>query len=364
VDGAACHPAGDLFDWGQCREAGVNFANKELGEADEGSIEWLCDRHGLGRASQLRAIQPSRLAAYAFPRTPDIPTLALCTDLIAWLFLFDDEFADGRCRRDPETLAAIHRQFGGVLHAHTVPPGAAMPRSTPWVTSLGELLGRFDEVAPRSWTTRLRRSIGDYFRGCEAECRVRAEGRWPASSEYLAFRDGSIGVYPMLDLIEFSSGVYFDASTEVQGLANCRRFAALALAVTNDIYSSKKESKESDSFNAVAVLEREYSVSRAIALDMAERLHELLRDACASSVAQAKGQHEVPALVSFEQGFRDWCEGNLRWSTECPRYNAPKIANDAAPAMRSTIPPAPSKSGISELRPRSRARKRQPVKQR
>jgi hypothetical protein len=336
----------------------VDFTSGALGQTDENAIEWLCVRHGLGRAEVLRAIQPSRLAAYAFPRIRAVRTLELCTDLIAWLFLFDDAFADGECRHDPGALATIHRQFGGVLHSHSVPPGAAPPRSNAWVTSLGELLARFDAVAPRSWTSRLRGSIGDYFRGCETECRVRAEGRWPSSSEYLAYRDGSIGVYPMLDLIEFSSGVYFDASTPVQGLSNCRRFAALALAVTNDIYSSKKESEESDSFNAVAVLQREYSVSRAIALDMAERLHELLRDACANSVAQAKEQHDAPALVSFEQGFTDWCSGNLRWSAECPRYNAPKIANDASPALRRTVPPAPANLGPSEAGPRPPSKER------
>jgi hypothetical protein len=197
------------------------------------------------------------------------------------------------------------------------------------VTSLGELLGRFDRAAPRAWTARLRKSIADYFRGCEAECNVRAQGRWPKSSEYLAFRDGSIGVYPMLDLIEFSSGIYFDPGTPVEGLSNCRRFAALALAVTNDIHSSRKESEESASFNAVAVLEREYSVSRSIALEMAQRLHVLLRDACVSSIAQARAEHDESALQSFSQGFADWCEGNLRWSAECPRYNAAALANDA-----------------------------------
>lgn len=319
----------------------MELAEVQLRKVDEASVAWLCGRRGLGRADQLRDIQPSRLAAYAFPRIPDEPTLALCTDLIAWLFLFDDEFADGECRRDPEALGAIHRQFGGVLHAHTRPPGPPLPRSSAWVNSLGELLGRFDAVAPRSWTRRLRGSISDYFRGCEAECRMRAKGRWPSSSEYLSFRDCSIGVYPMLDLIEFSSGVYFDADTDVQALANCRRFAALALAVTNDIYSSKKESAESESFNAVAVLEREYSVSRDIALEMAERLHALLRDACASSVAQAKARFRTPALESFEQGFADWCAGNLRWSTECPRYNAPALANDATAAYRRSLPPGP-----------------------
>lgn len=336
----------------------MNFTKTELGKADEGAIDWLCERHGLGCAQQLRDIQPGKLAAYAFPRIPDVSTLKLCTDLIAWLFLFDDAFADGTCRKDPEGLAAIHRQFRGILHSHSRPPGPVPRRAGPWVASLGELLTRFDAAAPRAWTLRLRKSIADYFRGCEAECEARTERRWPTSSEYLAFRDGSIGVYPMLDLIEFSSGIYFEASTSLEGLSNCRRFAALALAVTNDIHSSRKESTENDSFNAVAVLEREYGVSRVIALEMAQRLHELLRDACANSVAQAKAQHDVPALWSFEQGFEDWCNGNVRWSAECPRYNAAVLANDAELAYRRTTPAPPAPRDARGPRGRRAARRR------
>jgi 5-epi-alpha-selinene synthase len=224
----------------QCRENGVEFAKTVLGKADERSIDWLCTQHGLGRAEQIREIQPSKLAAYAFPRIANTATLQLCTDLITWLFLFDDEFADGDHRQDPKGLATIHRQFGGVLHAHTRPPGPVPRRASPWVTSLGELLGRFDAVAPRSWTARLRVSIADYFRGCEAECGVRAERRWPTSSEYLAFRDGSIGVYPMLDLIEFSSEVYFDAAIPVEGLSKGRCLGDWPLADTNQTHRPQK----------------------------------------------------------------------------------------------------------------------------
>lgn len=297
-----------------------------LDVVDEECISWL-RTHGVavGDGSSLRAIQSSRLAAYTFPRTLDRERLRLSTDLIAWLFIFDDAFAEGELRLEPRRLAECHARFAGVLAG-----GGARADADPWESSLADLLARFAKVAPREWLTRLRQSILGYFRGCERECAYRAREVWPTLTEYLEYRDDSIGVYPMLDLIELTTGEYLEPDLlRGERLRDAKRLGNLAIAITNDIHSSKKEALEQDSFNAVAVIMRQYRVERSRALRMTHELQQTLRLTGERCLAALCEQYDSAALVSYRLGIAEWEVGNIEWSRACPRYNAARLANDA-----------------------------------
>jgi Terpene synthase family 2, C-terminal metal binding len=264
------------------------------------------------------AIQPARLAAYAFPRVVSSTHWQLCTDLIAWLFLFDDAFADGVYGRQPLALAREHARYFDLLAG-----ASPTTQSSPWHASLADLMRRFEAMAPSAWYTRLKGSILRYFSGCEEECTFREAHRWPTLHEYLGYRDGSIGVYPMLDLIEFSNEMYLShAELSLPAFEPLRRLSNLAIAVTNDIFSSAKESTEDDSFNAVGVLARERGLAQREALDQADALHRELRMRFEQAALRATSVSASPALANFVTGVEEWFDGNVRWSSECPRYNS------------------------------------------
>ena len=294
-----------------------------LDVVDEECIHWLT-RHGVavGDGSSLRAIQSSRLAAYTFPRTLDRERLRLSTDLIAWLFIFDDAFAEGELRREPRRLAECHARFDGVLAGD-----GARANADPWESSLEDLLARFANVAPREWLTRLRQSILGYFLGCERECTYRARDVWPTLTEYLEYRDDSIGVYPMLDLIELTTGQYLEPELlRCQRLRDAKRLGNLAIAITNDIHSSKKEALEQDSFNAVAVIMRQYRVERSRALRMTQpRASKHLRVLRAVGLVRVRGVGKQRLYALDARGLRpihEWVGGFERfWNESFDRLN-------------------------------------------
>ncbi len=128
----------------------------------------------------------------------------------------------------------------------------------------------------------------------------------------------------MLDLIEFSTATFLDDDEDlgVPALEPARRFAPLALAATNDIFSSRKESEEDESFNLVAVIEREHRLTRAQALLRTQELVGELQARFERAAIRINATRATLPLATFASGVRDWFLGNVRWSSECPRYNS------------------------------------------
>lgn len=284
---------------------------------DLATSDWLATAGVIDARSRkwLSRIQPAKLAAYAFPYAP-LDRLRLCSDLIAWLFLFDDAYADGTLAENPFQLRAQHARYNPLL-------GGALDAapSNPFGKSLAELLGRFGTLAPAEWVLRLGASIRLYLDGCELETSFRWKSHSPSLEAYLWYRDRSIGVYPMLDLVEFAANAYLTPAEAADPFVSAlRRAANLTMALTNDLHSSPKEAEEAESFNAVLVTQRQQSLT----LEQARQSVKALRDrfegetnhyvACVTEVAS-------PGLRALIKGIPIWEGGNRRWSSECPRYN-------------------------------------------
>lgn len=297
----------------------VFVQDRDTDALDRVTLQWL-DRFGVIRdtADQrtLLRIQPGKLAAYAFGYT-DAARVQLCSDLIAWLFAFDDRFADGLCRFDPEALARKHREYDPVLDLE------AIVVDEPFAASLQELYGRFLEHAPARWLRRLSASIRRYFRGCELETGFRDSGKTPTLEQYLGYRHGSIGVYPMLDLIELAQqAILPDALATSHLVEEGRRLSNLTLAVTNDLFSSRKESLEDESFNTVLVVARAEGLDFDAALARGVQVHDQLLQSYLDLEKRLLAD-ATPALKKLLEGIHVWFDGNRRWSSECPRYNHP-----------------------------------------
>jgi hypothetical protein len=206
----------------------------------------------------------------------------------------------------------------GVLNLeHDIAP------SDPFVSSLAELYGRLRALAPSQWLERLSRNIQDFFAGCETETRFREEHATPSVDEYLAYRDYSVGVYIVFDLVELTSDVFLDAELHAtSGVKDICRVANLVSALTNDIFSARKEAMEDATYNIISVLARQHALDLEAAVRVATELHARWLDEYhhqeRAIVAANAGSKQVRIYFA---GIRAWMHGNHLWSTEVPRYN-------------------------------------------
>lgn len=273
------------------------------GVIDERSRKWLS------------RIQPAKLAAYAFPYAP-LERLRLCSDLIAWLFLFDDAYADGTLAENPFQLRSQHARYDPLLSG-----ALESAPNNPFGKSLADMFRRFHGLAPASWVKRLGASIRLYLDGCELETSFRWKHTSPTLEAYLWYRDRSIGVYPMLDLVEFGANAYLSSAEAIDPFVLAlRRAANLTMALTNDLHSSPKEAEEAESFNAVLVTQRQQQLSFEAAKKSVEDLRARFEHETNHYVAVVQ-EMASPGLKALIDGIPLWEAGNRRWSSECPRYN-------------------------------------------
>jgi hypothetical protein len=284
---------------------------------DEETADWL-EKFRVVNAQTRRWIeltQPGKLAAYTFGHG-GFERTRLASDLIAWLFLFDDAYADGMHSTNVLALQREHRRYDALLKGDF----AAAPKNA-FGQSLADLLRRFRATAPSSFVDRLGASIRLYLDGCELETSYRGQQRTPSIEGYSWYRDRSIGVYPMLDLIEYANDAYLTPHESRSPIVSAlRRSASLLIAITNDVHSSRKEAMESESFNAVLVYQRQYNLARESAVESARALQERFRSEF-EHFCDVCRPHASEGLLGLMAGVGIWEEGNERWSAECPRYN-------------------------------------------
>jgi hypothetical protein len=284
---------------------------------DRASCDWLQSFNVLDLKSRtwLERIQPGKLAAYSFGYGGH-ERARLCTDLIAWLFLFDDAYAEGTLADDTLSLRRQHQRYDALFKGDF----DAGPQN-PFGRSLGDLFKRLSTIAPMSWVMRLAASVRGYLDGCELETTFRARKSTPSIQAYLWFRDRSIGVYPMLDMIEFAGNSYLLAEEVTDPIVIAmRRSGNLVIALTNDLHSSNKESTEAESFNAVLVTQRQFGLARPEAMASVTDLQATLRGDF-EHYARVCEPHASQGLKDLVSHIPVWIDGNQRWSSECPRYN-------------------------------------------
>lgn len=287
---------------------------------NESTVRWMedvgicTDEESRGRC---RATGCGALAAVAYSyAAKDLVQLA--SDLIGWLFLFDDHYPDGFYRNSPEALRLRLFHYLDLWDGK----GREMQARSAFGVGLLDLKRRLVRFAPEWWLPRFRAALAAYFEGCLGEVNVRVEGRWPTKNEYMTFRHGSIGAYPVFDLVQLAGrAIPSEAEHASREFQEFRRAAADLLGFANDLVSWKKESDEDASFNILAVLQRENRLSRAEALAEFAALHRsmvttLLEKEDGLRAREGKGS----PLVFCAEGIKLWLEANFQWQFNVARY--------------------------------------------
>jgi hypothetical protein len=268
---------------------------------------------------RLQRIRCGSCAGHTYPRaSPELVELG--ANLIAWLFLFDDKYGEGRSL--PEMILAFER-CEAVLRDGRV-------ANDPFARALDDLRARAIALgATSTWQMQLAESLGKYFNGCVLEFPHRMQNRPPTLSTYRQLRCWSIGVYPVFDLVELSEG---EPSAKARfRLGELRFYGALLCAWVNDIHSHRKEEGDRDPLNLVTVMRRE----RALEIDEAygaavDLYHEDLEKFSRACEALAAASDVSAIDRSIARGLSDWVHGNCAWTRTSGRYRNVSRVNSAA----------------------------------
>jgi hypothetical protein len=268
------------------------------------------------RASRKHAaIRCGSFAAHTYARAP-VEVAMLGANLITWLYLFDDRFGEGEQGESQAELRTCFAAFEQVARTGLLPrdPNA-------FHRALLELVERGEALGGAAWRGRFADSLAFYMEGCAQELPFRRSGRVPDMDQYRRIKLGSVGAFPVFDLVELAHG---DPRTREQAdgewIAEARRIAAWLCAWVNDLYSFPKEARDGDPLNVVAVLMHEHTLSVDAALDRVIELYG--RDIARLHALFARARvHGVSAATdAVLQGIERWVHGNRVWTGSCGRY--------------------------------------------
>lgn len=150
---------------------------------------------------------------------------------------------------------------------------------------------------------------------------LRATGRHPSVAAYVACRERSIGVAPVLRLLEYACGQELAPAVLAHpALTAVERAATWAVILQNDLVSASKEEGDGQ-VNLLLSLQQERGLRPAAARAEIERWH----DAAVPRLEAALG--DLARAFPADLGVRRWlravrtmCHGFACWHVHAPRY--------------------------------------------
>ncbi|SES45377.1 terpene synthase family protein [Actinokineospora terrae] len=261
------------------------------------------------------------LAAYGFPDATG-PGLDLCTDAMAFFFVFDDQF-DGPLGRAPDQVARVCQRLIDIVHG-------AQPGHDPCSSAFADLWRRSTDGAAPGWSARVAHEWEYYFAAHTHEAINRLRGTPGDVEQYLQVRRGIAGTALPISLGERAAGITVTpAAFHSPRLRVMREISVDITFMCNDVYSLEKEEARGDMDNLVLVTEHTRHCTRdeAVAAVQGE-----VHRRCARFQQLAL---EVPALCSqlaltgpqradvdmYVEVMAAWISGYHVWETETSRYS-------------------------------------------
>ncbi|MFI9276019.1 terpene cyclase [Kitasatospora sp. NPDC052896] len=298
--------------------------NPHLAVAQAQHLLWLeeFDMLGsrIGPAGYARWDVPT-LAALSYPDCA-APELALATDLMAFYFLFDDQF-DGPLGRRPAQVAAICEELGGVLQGRPVAGRSACTRA------FADLWARITDGMSGRWRARAAYNWEWYLASHPAEAAGRRGGLPPDREGYLTLRRGTAAMESVLDMIErLGRFEVAPAAFHCPQLRQLRQLAADIPSLSNDVRSYEVEAPRGDVNNLVMIVQRERGCSLAEAgalvlaeaRQMAARYSQLLDELPRTLEDLELDPEQVTVARRYADGLTGWLTGYLDWEVNTGRY--------------------------------------------
>jgi hypothetical protein len=283
--------------------------------------QWVLDRGLLQLDEASKRYDPLNiglLASLTYPEAPPDKLLVIAA-FLSWIFIQDDYYDNILISLDPNRLQRKVDMYVSVVNGEKPSPDANSV-----IIALAEVIERIENLAAPSWMHRFARSMHDFWtNGIVGETRFRTQGIVPNIDAYMRMRLYSIGVLPVLYLVEFSQGFTLpDHVIKHPSIQQLWQLTAQIIIYTNDVLSYQKERRVSDPNNLIHVLMHHEGVSFPVAVDHAVRMHNKdLQDFMSLADALPDWGPEVAPLVNkYIAGHRAWIRGALDWQTKSGRY--------------------------------------------
>ncbi|MFX1396513.1 MAG: terpene synthase family protein [Promethearchaeota archaeon] len=264
---------------------------------------------------------------YPYNDPNSLEIIQLGSDLISWLFLFDDEHGEGRVHvgedRFIEKSELIEKlnSYRKLLETEKLPTNRS-----PFHISILDFIKRVEKLNPdKKWKSRFSKAMGLYFDGCIEEYDYRRGFNHLNIETYFNIRSKSIGAYPVFELITLYQGSNpYEIENEYNSdlLEKYLYHGALLCSWVNDLFSLDKEISEKEANNLVMVLKNEYALKD---YDLAREKACEFNKADLNQLKTIKNIYFLtnslhPQLNNFLNRVRLWTIGNLYWTIITRRY--------------------------------------------
>lgn len=245
-----------------------NVINPKADEIEAKTTEWINEYTVFPESmrEKFKAARFGKLAAYFHPEAP-FERLIPMSRWNLWIFLFDDYYG-------PYPIEELTRACKYVIEIlKGVPPAAtdsALFRQPALIRK--ELLSFVTE----EWMDRFIRDMNGFFHTMltATEYSYKDPVNYPLLNDYLIIREDLIGVYPTVDLAEITGTALL--TNEVLGtpvIKQLRKLTSLIVALSNDIFSVRKDYEEKEAMNAVLIIQHEQQCTMDSAYAETVRLH-------------------------------------------------------------------------------------------
>ncbi len=276
-------------------------------------------------------------AAMVYP-SADLRRLELMADWFAWLFLVDDQLDDGQAGRDLDRAAEMLCELREVLGSE---PGAVDPAVRPGLSvaaaSLAELWERTAADATPRWRRRFAGHLEECLRTAATwEAANRIQGIVPDEETYVRKRRHTGAIYVCMDFIDIvedldmPESLYRDPDFSAALDAACD-----VVCWTNDVYSLEKERSLGETHNLVHVVQHHRGLTQEEALRQVRSMISAATGFFVDTQDRLLAAHPEHGAVLRPSlaGMRSWMRGNLDWSRQTKRYQAPDGAAQERPEL-------------------------------
>ncbi|GAB3142238.1 hypothetical protein GCM10027290_16270 [Micromonospora sonneratiae] len=299
--------------------------NPHAAAIGEQSTRWA-EEFGLvasaAEANRLNRANAADLAARACPDA-DPDRLALLTDLVTWLFTFDDRCDDDGLGADPARLSPAVAQLLDVLDLMGgAAPAELLSTVGPTGVALHDLCGRARQLGHPRLLTRFARQLRNYLLALLWEAANRERRRVPAVSEYVQMRRHTGAVYPSFTLTDIAHGALpTDERLAHPDLSTLDALAADLVCWCNDAFSYDKERRiTADGHNLTTAIAYETGQDEKAALaETVGRFNAGLEAYVELEATVLAG--DDPDVARFAAARRCWIRGTYDWSMGASRYH-------------------------------------------
>ena len=266
-------------------------------------------------------MQFGTLAAMVYPRA-DYEVAAFGRDLLIWLFLQDDAYAECDRWRDQVQFARHVIRTLQILDDPTRLPDDVPADEQRHVRALQDLWLRLPQLADQEQVQRLADGIIEFFAAASTEVIFRCAAKMPTLAEYTRFRESSIVLRRGCFVVtELASGPLSPSVRMQSEMSQLVRAAIRVAAWTNDILSGLRELHWPGAINLVTVIADDKDCTLDTALNVAVQMHtEEIRKFMALA-ACVRSRHTDSHTARYVAGLQSWIRGNQDWSYLTGRYH-------------------------------------------